>query len=86
MITAQVSDKGQITIPASIRKKLGLKAESRVEIEIRDNEFTIRPLKSIEELSGIFHEYAKGRTTDWDEIRKETMHIVAEEIAREGIE
>ena len=84
MITAQVSDKGQITIPADIRRKLGLKPKSRVSIEIRDNTVVIRPMKSIRELSGIFHEYAKGKTTDWDTIREETMRIVAEEVAHEG--
>jgi len=86
MITAQVSDKGQITIPASVRKKLGLKPKSRVEIEIRDNVAVIRPMKSISELYGIFHEAAKGKTTDWDEIIDETMRIVAEEVAREGLD
>ena len=86
MITVQVSDKGQITIPADVRRKLGLKAKSRVEIDIRDNEAVIRPMKSISELSGIFQEYAKGKTTDWDAIREETMRIVAEEVAREGLE
>lgn len=86
MITAQVSDKGQITIPAEVRRKLGLKAKSRVEIEIRDNVAVLRPIKSILELSGILHEYAKGKTTDWETIRTETERIVAEQVAREGLD
>jgi AbrB family looped-hinge helix DNA binding protein len=86
MITAQVSDKGQITIPADVRRKLGLKAKSRVEIQAREDGLLIRPMKSIGELSGIFRDYAKGKTTDWSVIREETMRIVAEEVAREGME
>ena len=86
MITAQVSDKGQITIPADVRRKLGLKAKSRVEIEIRDNVAVLRPIRSILELSGILHEYAKGMTTDWETIRTEAERIVAEQVAREGLD
>ena len=62
MITAQVSDKGQITIPADVRRKLGLKAKSRVEIEIRDNTAVIKPMMSILELSGILHDRVKDKT------------------------
>lgn len=86
MITAQVSDKGQITIPADVRRKLGLKAKSRVEIEIRDNVAVLRPMKSIRELSGILHDYAKEKSTDWETIRTETERSVAEQVAREGLE
>jgi len=86
MITVQVSDKGQITIPASVRRKLGLKAKSRVEIDIRDNEAVIRPVQSILELSGILQGYAKGKTTDWETIRSQVERDVAEQVAREGLE
>jgi AbrB family looped-hinge helix DNA binding protein len=86
MMTAQISDKGQLTVPASVRRKFGMKPKSRVEIEIRDDGLLIKPIRSVLELSGIFHEYAKGKTTDWDTIREETMRIVAEEVAREGLE
>jgi AbrB family looped-hinge helix DNA binding protein len=82
MITAQVSDKGQITIPAAVRRKLGLKAKSRVQIEAREDGILIKPVKSVSELYGVFHEYAKGKTTDWDEIREETYRIMAEEYGK----
>lgn len=86
MITVQVSDKGQITLPADVRKKLGVRAKSRVELDIRDGEVVLRPVKSLRELSGILHEYAKGVTADWETVRTETERIVAEEVAREGLE
>lgn len=86
MISVQISDKGQITIPADVRRKLGLKAKSRVEIELRNDEAVIRRGKSISDLYGVFHEAARGKTTDWETIRNETERIVAEEVAREGLD
>ncbi len=86
MITAQVSDKGQITIPANVRKKLGLKAKSRVEIEIRDNTAIIKPMTSIMDLSGILHDRLKGMTLDWETERTEMERIVGEQVAREGLD
>jgi len=86
MITAQVSDKGQITIPASVRKRLGLKAKSRVEIEIRDNTAVIKPIMSILDLSGILHDQLKGKTLDWETERSEMERMVGEQVAREGLD
>lgn len=44
MATAAVTSKGQITIPAEVRKKLGLKPGDRVRfIEGESGEFFLRP-------------------------------------------
>ena len=86
MTTARISDKGQITIPANLRRQFGMAAKTRVEIEPRDEGLLIKRVKSISELSGIFHEYAEGKTTDWDAIREEAMRVVAKEVAREGLD
>jgi len=83
MATSRISSKGQITLPAAARRKLGIKPNSRVEIEVRDNEIAVRPLKSIGELAGIFSEYAKGKSTDWETIRTETERAIAEEVVNE---
>jgi len=79
MKTLQVSDKGQITLPAEMRRRFGLKSRSRVAVEVRDNEIVLKPMKSILDLAGCLHEYAKGKSTDWETIRAETMRIAAEE-------
>ena len=86
MITAQVSDKGQITIPAAVRRKLGLKAKSQVEIEIHDDVAVLRPVKSILELSGILHDHLKGKLSDWETVRTQAERAVAEQVVREGLE
>ena len=83
MITAHISEKGQITLPVRARKMLGIKPGSRVEIEVRYDELAIKPLKSISEVAGVFKEYAKGKTSDWEEIRKLTERAVSMEIADE---
>jgi AbrB family looped-hinge helix DNA binding protein len=40
---ATVSSKGQVVIPATLRKKYGLKAGSRVSINDEDGRFTVIP-------------------------------------------
>lgn len=86
MTVANVSDKWQVTLPANIRKKVaGLRQKGKVEVEVRGNEIILRPIKSIMELSGILHEYAKDKPTDWKTIRAETERIAAEECKGEKL-
>lgn len=80
MMIVRISERGQISIPAAARRKLGMKPKSNVVIEVGENEITIKPMRSILEVAGIFSEYAQGKTTDWDTIRNETMNTVAQEI------
>ena len=83
MTTARVSERGQISIPAAARRKLGIKPKSNVIVEVRENEIAIKPMKSIMEVAGIFREYAKGKPTDWDTILEQTMKEVAKEVMDE---
>ena len=41
---------------------------------------SVKPMASILEVAGVFREYTKGKTTDWDTIRNTTMDTVAQEI------
>ena len=52
MSLASVSSKGQVTLPAKIRKDLGIRSKDKVQFLIRDNEIIIRPLRSIRDLRG----------------------------------
>ena len=38
-----VSSKGQVTLPAAMRAKLGIQAGSRIGFEVRGNELVIKP-------------------------------------------
>lgn len=84
MTSAKVSNKGQITLPADARRKLGIKPNSRVEVVVRDDEIVIRPLKTIAELHGIFHKYVHGRKpVPWEQQRREMEQAVAREVEDE---
>jgi len=83
MTIAHVSEKGQITLPAVIRRKLGIRPQSRVEIVVRDGEIAIRPLKSIGDVAGIFRRSARSGPPDWEAERAETERAVAREVADE---
>ena len=82
MITIRISDKGQVTIPAAARRTLGLKARGRVSVEVREDGVFLRPVRSIEELYGIYHAYARPGVT-WEEERDFMERAVAEYVARE---
>ena len=63
MKTATLSVKGQIVVPAKIRKRLGLKKGSKVTILEEPDGFTVRPVRP-----GYFERYAgllpgKGKAT-----------------------
>ena len=83
MKTAFVSERGQVTLPAAARRKLGIKPSSRMEIVIGDKEIVLRPLRTIADVAGIFHQYTIGKSTDWETIRETAMEIMAAEVARE---
>lgn len=52
MSLATVSSKGQITLPAKIRTKLGIRSKDKVQFFVRNNEIIIKPLRSFRELRG----------------------------------
>ena len=59
--TLIVSGRGQITLPASIRKQLGLAAGSAVIIEERDGQMTLKPAAVLE-----IDTYSDRQIADWD--------------------
>ena len=52
MSLATVSSKGQITLPAKVRMKLGIRSKDKVQLLVRENEIAIKPLRSFRELRG----------------------------------
>ena len=81
--SAKVSNKGQITLPAAMRRKLSIRPNSRVDIELRDDEIVVRPLRSVSELRGVFRHCATGGPMDWEEARTAAGRTVAEQVANE---
>lgn len=80
-----ISNKGQITLPATVRRKLGIISNSQVELIVKEGEITIRPLKPVGELAGVLSRYARpGKSKHWDNIREQTEAAIAEEVADDG--
>ena len=82
MTTVRVSARGQITIPAAARKKLGIKPKSRVTVEVGENEIIIRPVKSIMDVAGILRDRVSNipGAGDWESERAAAMEAVAREV------
>ena len=83
MKTIHVSDKGRFTLPVEIRKMLNIKPKSAMDIEVRNNEIVLKPVKSIRDLCGIFRDLVKDEPEDWETIRNKVEKAVAEEVVNE---
>ena len=60
--TLIVSERGQITLPSSIRKKYGIKGGSALILEERNNELRLKPAAIVE-----MDIYTDNRIAEWDE-------------------
>ena len=82
---AKVFNKGQVVIPAVLRKKYNIKAGNKVEI-IEDNDgikiVPIKDKKPIASIAGIFSEYTKEKPTE-DNINKITEEVFVESFKNE---
>ena len=58
--TVIVSSRGQITLPAKVRKRLGIKPGSIVLVEERAGDLVLRPVGEIEL-------YAEQQIAEWDQ-------------------
>jgi AbrB family looped-hinge helix DNA binding protein len=83
MTTLRISDKGQITLPAKLRRSLRLEPRSRVTVEVREDGILLRPETTARELEGILRLPADRRKLSWDEEREIMERAVAEEVAGE---
>ena len=50
--TTSVTQKGQATIPIIIRRKLGIKPNTKIVFELNDNEVSLRPVVDFFSLKG----------------------------------
>jgi AbrB family looped-hinge helix DNA binding protein len=63
--TVSITSQGQISIPAKIRRELGLAKNSRAIVSLRQGEIIVKPVKDFLELGGSLHHLAKkGKTID----------------------
>lgn len=79
--TSLVTRKGQITLPAEMRRKLGIREGDRVALSLGDAakaEILVRPVRSVAEAThGAVR--ARQRPEDWDALRRRFEAAAAEE-------
>lgn len=74
-----VTQKGQATIPAPIRKRLGIKPNGKVSFEINNkNELVIKPVKDFLELRGSLKTHIKATP-------KQIREAFGEYLAKEAV-
>lgn len=78
-----VTVKGQVTIPADVRKALKIKPKDRVAFSLAGNEVRLRPIQS-PVLSSFGAVKPKNRPEDFPRMRREIEEEIAEEVAKEG--
>jgi AbrB family looped-hinge helix DNA binding protein len=73
METVTVTSKGQITIPADLRKKLGITEGTKLIIVCEGKALKIVPIPKLSQLAGIDKEVFKGRkpSKELEDMRKE---------------
>jgi AbrB family looped-hinge helix DNA binding protein len=59
-VEAIVSSKGQVTLPAAMRAKLGISAGSHIHFELRGNELVIKPELPMSAYRGMLKGYELG--------------------------
>jgi len=73
---AKVFNKGQVVIPAALRKAFGIKIGEKVNLIVEKDGIKITLVKkqvTAEKLAGVFHKYAKGKPSlTEEEIEKAT--------------
>ena len=64
--TTVVEDKGRVVIPASVRKRLGIRPGTQLEVDIRDGGVLLRPKRDVsaKDLLGL----AGNERVDLDEV------------------
>jgi antitoxin PrlF len=83
MLESRMTQKGQVTIPADVREKLGLKPGDVVQFEEHDGSWIVRPRES--RLADIYGAVApRARPENWHEVRKTVEAAIAREVAAEG--
>jgi AbrB family looped-hinge helix DNA binding protein len=82
-LESTMTQKGQVTIPAAIRVRLGLKPRDRVRFEIVGDVVTIKLAES-QLLAGFGAVRPRNRPEDWEAIAEEAERLMAADAAAEG--
>ena len=82
MAIATLTAKWQVTIPADVRKNLGLKPRERLSFQGSGEGMVVRPVRDLMDLYGAGRDAVKG-PVDFDRLREESTAGLAEDAVRE---
>ncbi len=82
-LETRLTQKGQVTIPAEIRYRLGLKKGDSVVFELEDNAVKIKPARS-KVLAGYGAVTPRQHPEDWKQVEVDIEQAIAEEAMGEG--
>ena len=60
MYTVSITSQGQISIPAPIRRKLGLDKKRKASVSLQGDKVIVEPIKDLLDFSGTFKTRKKG--------------------------
>jgi AbrB family looped-hinge helix DNA binding protein len=78
-----MTQKGQVTIPVEVRRRLGLKPRDRVRFEIDGDEVKITASRS-QLLAGYGAVRPRSRPEKWKQVQAKVEEALAREVAREA--
>jgi AbrB family looped-hinge helix DNA binding protein len=81
-LETRLTQKGQVTIPAEIRARLGLKPKDLVRFEVEGDVVRLKPASS-RLLDGYGAVTPRKRPEDWHKVRSEMEQALAEEVEAE---
>lgn len=82
---SRMTSKGQVTVPAELRKELGLEPGDRVEFVRENGTIQVRKQESIvRKLAGSVPTPPGRENWTWEEIREFTEHEIAKDVLRRG--
>lgn len=84
-LVSSVSPKGQVTIPAEIRRALGVKPRDRVSFRLENGTVQLAPVQSPIDASFMAVPPLK-RVRSWKDMEREVAEEQAHLAAREGLE
>ena len=69
MGTTSVDERGRIIIPKEIRRKLNLRPDRRLKVELRGDEIVVRPVLRVEEVAKSLRGCVKGSKVKPEELK-----------------
>jgi AbrB family looped-hinge helix DNA binding protein len=81
-VTAKITSKGQITLPKEVRRILDVHEGSVVVFEKEDDKVVIKTARTLKEFRGFLK--GRGRSVDFDEMRKKAKEYIGKKVAQSG--